>query len=462
MRLIFPFAAFLWVACLTHASDLRDRFQRIDSYACYYGPGKVEELVSRGAVIIETQQQSPASIAQMQEGGAIVIGYISIGEDDALRVGDGEGPGGMDSGYFDRDGNDAPDKNKIWNSYYADARQLAWREYFLKRTAAMRDEYGVDGFFLDTVDTSELYPESKDAMISLIKDLRSQQPDSVIVINRGFHTIPFLADTVDGVMFESGTASYDFAAKEYMLLKPSAWDYGLVLWRDVLKPVMDEHGIVVLALDYAESAEHENTRIAMDRALTFGYVPEVSTIYLDAIYDIDYSPAPDEKYLELQNTPERMTYQLPEPTNGFPEGTKVAPSSIYPDYDVTPVVDGIADREQLDWRRRAWASWERGGEHFLEFQFPQPVSADGLSVDWAFDNGVHHQAREFRVEVMPADQAEEWVPVVAVEDNEQSSNDLKFDAMDIVALRLVQEDGMGSPDRPDLMWVEQVRLKSLN
>ncbi|WP_269537115.1 endo alpha-1,4 polygalactosaminidase [Cerasicoccus fimbriatus] len=459
MRQLITFAAF-GVACLSHASDVRDRFERINSYACYYGPGMVEELVSRDAVIIETKKQSPLAIAQMQDGGAIVIGYISIGEDDVLRVGDGQGPGGMDSGYFDRDANGEPDKNKIWNSYYADARQPAWRKYFLERTAAMRDEYGVDGFFLDTVDTSELYPESKDAMISLIQELRAQQPDSVIVINRGFHTIPALSETIDGVMFESGTASYDFAAKEYMLLKPSAWDYGLALWRDVLKPAMDEHGLVVLALDYAASAKHENTRIAMDRATTFGYVPEVSTIYLDAIYDIDYTPSPDERFLELQNTPERMTYQLPEPVNGFPEGTRVAPSSIYPDYDVTPVVDGIADRQQLDWRRRAWASWEKDGEHFLEFQFPQPVAAEGLTVNWAFDNGVHHQAREFRVEVIPADQADGWVPVASVGDNQQPSNDLKFDPVDIVAIRLVQEDGMGSLARPDLMWVEQVTLKS--
>ncbi|MGE9291116.1 MAG: endo alpha-1,4 polygalactosaminidase [Puniceicoccales bacterium] len=450
------------LAGAVESRDLRREFQAIGSYACYYGDGMVEELGQRDLAIIEVRNQSAASIKAMQDAGTLVIGYISIGEDDELRVGDGKGPGGMDSSYFDRDRDNLPDQNSVWSSYFADARQPAWRKYFLERTAAMKEEYGVDGFFLDTVDTSELYSESSGAMASLIRDLRSQQPDSLIVLNRGFHLVTELAPVVDGVMFESFTGSYDWATQEYILLNESAWDWGLSLWGEVLRPAMEEYGTVVLALDYAASPQADQLKVAMDRAVTFGFVPEVSSIYLDEIYEIEYVPQADTRYLSVHSTPERMAYQLEIPMNGFPKGTVISPSSSYPEYEVSVVVDGVADRSGLDWRRRAWASNEKEGEHYLEFRFPDPVTANGLTVSWAWDNGAWHMARGFRIEVMNPDREGEWISVIDVENNQRAENALNFSTQEILALRLVQESGEGSVDRPHLMWVEQVELGSLN
>lgn len=439
--------------------DRREAFKHIESYACYYVGGMEKELSSRDAVIIETRTQSPESIERIRRSGTLVIGYISIGEDSEMRRGDGKGPGGYDSRYYDRDRDNMPDKNGIWSSYYADAKQPSWRRYFLDKAFEMREKYHLDGFFLDTVDTSDLYHESAPAMISLIRELRAQNPDSIIVINRGFHTIEPLGADIDGVMFESFTASWDWGTKDYNLMRPSAWDYGLELWQSVLKPAMDKDGIVILALDYAGSPDAPEVKIAIDRAKTFGFIPELTTIYLDKIYDVDYKGQTDPKYLEIQTTPEKLAFQLQDDRNGFPEGTTVTPSSVYPDYEVSPVVDGVSNKEELNWRHRAWASWEKSSEHSLEFRMPSPVRVSGMRVDWAWDNGQPFASRNFRLEILPAGASEDgWKEVAEVQDNDVVQNALTFDPSDVVAIRLVQEPGGGSEYRPNLMWVEQIKL----
>jgi uncharacterized protein (TIGR01370 family) len=435
----------------------REAFNSISSYACYYGSGQLEAMSRRDAAIIETKNQTPESIAQLQAADTLVIGYISIGEDDAFRIGDGKGAGGYDSSYFDRNQDNVPDQNPIWKSHYADASQPAWRRYFLDRAYKMREEYGVDGFFLDTVDTSELYKESNAGMISLIRELRAQNPDSIIVLNRGFHTVEELAPDVDGVMFESFTASYDFENKEYIMLRPSAWDWGLDVYLQTLKPAMDAHGLVVLVLDYVSSPNAPEVKAAYDRAVSFGYVPEVSTIFLDTIYQVDYQGIADPKYLEVQATPEVMAYTLPEARNGFPQKTLISPSSVYSDYTVAPVVDGVTEKARLHWRNRAWASQEKAKAHTLEFRLPVPVAARQMKIDWAKDNGHDYPAKKFRVEVQTP-QSSDWLELVRFETNEAASNQIDLRSIQLSSIRIIQEQGGGSPERPNLMWVQQVEL----
>jgi len=435
----------------------REVFEAIQSYACYYGSGQIGAMSARDAAIIETKSQTPESIAQLQAADTLVIGYMSIGEDDGFRVGDGRGPGGYDSAYFDRNGDNVADQNPIWKSYYADARQPSWRRYFLDRAYQMREHYGVDEFFLDTVDTSELYKESEEGMISLIRELRAQNPDSIIVLNRGFHTVEELAPVIDGVMFESFTTNYDFDNKEYIMQRPSGWDWGLDVFLHTLKPAMDAHGLVVLVLDYVSSADAPEVKIVYDRAATFGFVPEVSTIMLDAIYEVDYEGKADPKYLEVQATPEVMAYTLPESRNGFPKATVVMPSSVYSDYAVTPVVDGVEEKSALYWRNRAWASREKAEAHFLEFHLPTPVTAREMKIDWAFDNGHYHPAQNFRVEVK-AEKEGEWSEVPRQEANGAPVTRIALGSNPISSVRVIQELGGGSPERPNLMWVQQVEL----
>ena len=290
-------------------ADARQAFRQIRSYHCYYGAGHTKELLSRDASIIETRAQTPADIDALRRSGRLAIAYISIGEDHDRRKGDGHGPGGYDSTYFDRDGDKLPDKNPVWNSYYANAASPAWRAFFLENAARLRATHGVDGFFLDTVETCLLYPDSREGMVTLIRELRARHPESIIVLNRGWDLLPALGDTPDGLMFESFTLSYDFDQKRYEPLPSSGLDYGLDVWRRLLRPAQEKHGLVVLALDYAASADDPAVKLAYDRAATLGLVPCLSTILLDGFLPVSYTGVRDERWLRPQET--ETTRSLP-------------------------------------------------------------------------------------------------------------------------------------------------------
>jgi hypothetical protein len=440
-------------------TDARAAFKKIQSYSCFYGPGRTTDLLTRDAAIIETRAQSVAEVNALRSAGRLAIGYISIGEDAELRTGDTKGPGGYDSSYFDRNGDNLPDKNETWNSYFANAASPAWRTHFLARADEIIKTHGVDGFFLDTVETSLSYRDSFPAMVSLIRELRARHPNAVIVMNRGWDLLPDLGATPDGIMFESFTLSYDFAEKRYVTMRPSAWDHGLEVWQTLIHPAQQKHGLVALALDYAASADSPQVALAYDRAVTLGMIPCVTSIMLDSFYDIAYQGRADARWLSPAETADTRIVTLDTDRNGFPAGTRVTPSSNYADYTVAAVIDGVSDKDSLGWRDRAWASSESRTEHSLEFTLPSAEAAGGVTIDWARDNGRAFPARSFRVEVRPAGpDANSWTRVAQVKDNTNERSLITFDPATITALRIVQSTSGGAPDRPNLMWVQQVSL----
>lgn len=448
------------VAPLPPRNDARAAFQRIKSYMCYYGPGRTDDLLTRDALIIETKNQTTAEVNALRAAGKLTVGYISIGEDSELRQGDRKGPGGYDSAYFDRNKDNVPDKNETWNSYFANAGSPSWRAHFLARSDEILKTHGVDGFFLDTIETSLAYPASIKSMVSLIRDLRARHPNAIIVMNRGWDLLPDLGNTPDGIMFESFTLSYDFTEKRYVSLRASGVDYGLDVWKKFIRPAQQRHALVALALDYAASPDSPEVASAYDRAVTLGMIPCVANINLDAFYNVSYQGKVDKRWLAPTETSETRIVTLNTSRNGFPAGTRVVPSSNYSDYTVAAVVDGVTEKDTLGWRDRAWASVEDTGEHFLEFSLPAPTRASGVSVDWAQDNGTSFPARSFRIEVRPAgaSASNSWTRVARIEDNTGSQSRLTFEPADITALRIVQAPKGGASLRPNLMWVQQVSL----
>jgi hypothetical protein len=446
-------------AVSTPAKDARPRFKKIQSYACYYGKGQVEALKTRDAVIIETKSQTPESVAEIRKDGTLAIGYISAGEDDQLRKGDGKGPGGFDSAYFDRNHDDKPDKNEIWSSYFTDAATESWINHFLGKAKQMKEEYGVDGFFLDTVETFTLYTENRKPMVELIRRLREQNPDSVIVINRGWDLLADLDDVVDGLMYESFTLSYDFGTKSYVRMRPSALDEGRMIHDRFLKPAQEKHGLVVLALDYAAEPDAPGIQDSVDRAVSFNMIPEITTIYLDHIFPPKYKGQKNEKWLKDFLTPESMAYTTSKEINGFPAGTRVMPSSLYPDYEVSPVLDGQTNKVALGWRNRAWASNERPDPHWIEFQMPKAQPVSEVKVTWATDNGEAFPSKNFAVEVVPAGAAiDAWKTVWKTNENHSKTCVVKFPETEVLRIRIAQEAEGGSTARPNLMWMEQVAI----
>ena len=443
------------VAAPRHNRDLpaRERFAQAESFYCYYGSGKVAELSHYDIVIAHAPQMAASDIAELKRLGVVVIGYITVGEDDKLRTANGNGPGGYASWYLDEDGDSQPDQNGIWKSYYVNAGDPAWQADRIAEARRLQSEYGYDGIFLDTIDTASAFPQTKQGMVELIKALRAALPDAPIVLNQGFPLFAELAPMADGLMIESFTATYDFRTRQYVMHTPSSLDWTRGVAERVIGPVIKEHPLKVLVLDYAQPNDLESIQVAADRATTFGYLFAAAPIHLDAVYDTGIHGKRDPRWLEPQATPEALKYTLTQPANGFPAQTVLKPSGCYGGYKVAPLVDGVHDRESLYWADAAWASAEDGRDAWIELSFPQPIASGALRLQWAVDNGRLHASQNFRVEVRRGDK---WTVVDQVAGNTKGITEHKLPDAPFDAVRVLQPAGGGSPQRPDLMWLAQV------
>jgi hypothetical protein len=439
----------------------RERFAKAVSYCCYYGAGHTSDLSHFDAVILHTPAQTAADVKKLNDVGVVTIGYLSVGEDDQLQVGNGKGPGGKASWYFDKNNTGQPDKNGTWNSWYANAADADWRANRVAEARRLCDSsnggLGFSGVFLDTIETCDAYPQSRAGMIQLISELRTALRDKVIVMNRGFSLLKEanVCTRIDGLMFESFSDSYDFDSKSYIQFAPQDMDATReIMVRDVL-PAMSKYPLKVLALDYCQPDQTDRIQTAFNRAAAFGMVPGVAPIFLDDVFDTTQVVAKaDERYLQKLATPQSLGIELSKEQNGFPAGTRIQPSSCFLGYSVAAIVDGIKDRRSLIWTRAAWASAEEpGSSQQLEFTFPNSISGGALLITFAFDNGQWRTSRQLRCEVKPADTSV-WISVPVTIDQKTATCSLP--ATPFHQLRIVQDAGQGSSDRPDLMWIAQV------
>lgn len=238
-------------------------------YALCYGSWDQEKIGRAHAfdlVVVhpghDFRQITPDIVTSIQRGkdglrgtqdDVIVLAYVSIGEDDQPPA----GPPGPQGGYpkrfldqvryvFEKSGerrygengkpfilpgkDGIPDENGVWGSYYVDAGDPEWQSQVLARTQRLHQEFGVDGFFLDTLDTASPwgnYASTQARMAALLQRIRKTHPDRLIVGNRGMflldqHAAAF-TQSLDGMLYESLYALWDWEENEGFL---SPWVRG--------------------------------------------------------------------------------------------------------------------------------------------------------------------------------------------------------------------------------------------
>ncbi len=154
----------------------RDRFKTILDYVVYYGEGRVDDLARYDLAIVQPETLTKEEIKELKSKGTLSIAYLSVGEAEPGR-----------SWYTD--GRVNPrwllGKNENWGSYFVDASQAGWQDLMVELTGEFIKK-GYDGVFLDTVDTAEAFPDTKAGMVDLIRNLRKNYPNAILVQNRGF------------------------------------------------------------------------------------------------------------------------------------------------------------------------------------------------------------------------------------------------------------------------------------
>lgn len=294
----------LGIALLGSAPALAQAPWPPTSFSAYYGgiePETPKALANFDLLIVhpggDNENLSPEKIAALRATGKpkTIVGYISIGEDDVSPGGpprkerDSQGPhfvgadltvkkanNGYPSYFMDQrkfvfgpdgflqfgpdgkpleaKGQDGhPDENGVWGSFYVKADDPVWQKKVFEELDHLA-KLGLDGFFLDTVDTASPWGDygwSSPGMLKLVEKIRERYPDKRIVANRGLFYLTKndrYAKLVDAVLFESLLTEYREETKSADISPWARWHVQAL--DDDVVPAQKRTGLTLLVLDY--------------------------------------------------------------------------------------------------------------------------------------------------------------------------------------------------------------------
>ncbi len=244
------------------------------SVAFFYGPQPpLEALRAYNVAVVEpTYVRYPAQHNRSARGEPHeLFAYVSLGEVHPSRSYYAQLPKGCLAG-----------SNEAWGSWVINQTCAEWQDFFLNIIIAPLWERGWRSFFLDTLDSYQLFAKTDSsraaqvqAMVSLLRALKSRYPDAKLMLNRGFELLP-----------EVGHLTYAVAAESlYQGYRADQNSYGLVAEVDrkwllaALKNVHEVYELPVVVIDYVDpKLNHWQTlaRETAQRIRQLGYVPWVA------------------------------------------------------------------------------------------------------------------------------------------------------------------------------------------
>ena len=172
--------------------------------------------------------------------------------------------------------------NPAWGSKVIDQNGPGWREFFLSQIIAPLWDQGWRGFFIDTLDSYQLFcttdaerAQQTQALIGTLRELKQRYPQARLMLNRGFELLPEIAPLVESVAVESLYQGFDASRNQYRPVPQSDRDWLLAQMRTV----GDRYHLPVISIEYVapdkpSSREQARTTAAQVRAL--GFVPWVA------------------------------------------------------------------------------------------------------------------------------------------------------------------------------------------
>ncbi len=170
--------------------------------------------------------------------------------------------------------------NKDWGSRLIDQAQPAWPAFFVDRVIKPLWDSGYRSFFLDTLDSYQLFAKTPQAraqqeagLVALIQTVKQRYPQAHLIFNRGFEILDKTHTLVDMVAAESLFQGYDAGKGNYTTVPESdrTWLLGQ------LRHARDDLGLPVLAIDYVPPAQRDLARATAKRITDLGFTPWVAT-----------------------------------------------------------------------------------------------------------------------------------------------------------------------------------------
>ncbi len=247
-----------------------------------------------------------------------IVGYISVGQDSR----EGNSPD-----IFFKDAEGDPECDLNWPSCFIDPTNENWHKKVLDELLPGLIARGFDGFYLDTVEVTEVIHQDKAwGMGQLIQKIKAKYPDKIVFSGGGVHLLRGgefdIRSSVDAVLFESYTNTWvgdmmwdenaevpignaetygvyvpydhprkmDYASKRDVINKARfQFNADGTLVRDSAdKPVSQPDArFHVFTLDYNTPFQSELIRYSAERAWSDGFLPSfgMKLLYFPPAYD---------------------------------------------------------------------------------------------------------------------------------------------------------------------------------
>ncbi|MCX7086992.1 MAG: bifunctional glycoside hydrolase 114/ polysaccharide deacetylase family protein [Methylococcales bacterium] len=244
------------------------------STAFYYAQKLPVELLSTyQRVVVEPDNVTSAELAYLKKRGVRVYAYFSIGEVGPARSWLSEIEPAWILG-----------TNAGWKSTVMDMTQPGWRRYAIEKQMQALKERGFDNFFLDTMDSYQLFAKTPEAqqqqqqgMITLVRGIKQHFGEVHLLFNRGFEIVDSVATLCDGVVAESLFKGWDPGKSAYKEVNENdrTWLF------NKLKTVQQQYKLPIIVLDYLPPKERADAEKTAEKIKALGFVPWISTPALD-------------------------------------------------------------------------------------------------------------------------------------------------------------------------------------
>jgi uncharacterized protein (TIGR01370 family) len=231
----------------------------VRSFALALGDGAAREDLHGYDLVVVDGSTSSARVASLRAGGAVVLGYLSVGTIEPYRS------------WYSAAKPYRLDYWPEWGEWYADVARPGFRRLIARRVAPAILRRGFDGLFLDNVDMIEAHPRRAAGMRALVRRLAglrgylfAQNGDAVIG--------PFLG-WLNGWNRED--VSYTYSDGRYLPVPDAERRAALSTLRRIRR-----RGLLVTATDYVAASDAGAARSATSAACAAGALSYVSDIQL--------------------------------------------------------------------------------------------------------------------------------------------------------------------------------------
>lgn len=246
----------------------------IKSFVVYYGLDKAEQLERFDLVIVSPLLEEEV-VRLLRDKGVLVTGYVSIstiGHWEPWRK------------FVSKDM--IMGTEELWKETIVNVNDERWYEIILEKVIPCLLSKGFSGVFFDDLDIVDVYPQFKRGIVRIIKGVREQYENLIIIVNRGFSILDDIAPYIDGLLFECFGTYYNFTKRKYEMWSGDNLEWILSMSKK-LKQFSEKYGFVVLALGYANLEDQKQLKEFMNYvnslAKQFDFIPYVTDVYLEKV-----------------------------------------------------------------------------------------------------------------------------------------------------------------------------------